>query len=447
MLNGRNVLVAAISIAVVSLLAATLSLTSTSQHELGANTFGVRSYGHRGLFEILEELGFSVERVVGPPVESLSAETTLVFLGPDRGLVEVEPAYLQNVAQWVRQGGQVVYSPSRTETVFRRMTVRSADSDKSPPKSFLELMDISGVQIASVDVSVSGDSSSVELTTAKTKFRSPQRGIRDEFQSVLSSEATPIASIGVRAEGKWKRLTDSVSTLAVPQRDLRVITKMESEPQSRMVAKTTDEIEHVLAASFRIGAGEVVVISDPSIAHNRFVARRDNAVLLADLLTNKTPNVVFDEFYHGLTARGNPLVLLRRPRFFLLLALLLITLGVYAWRHGQRLGPALAQSEMRRRTLAEYVEAMARLFAKGKNHMPFLLRENRDGLHWMLRKELGLSPSKHATDDIHTALARRDPKRAETFIACVGEIEDLLKREHLTDQEALDAMKKVNDCL
>jgi hypothetical protein len=445
-LNERNVLLIAISIAVVSLLAATLSLASTSQHELGGNTFGVRSYGHRGLFEILEELGFSVERVVGPPVESLSAETTLVFLGPDQGIIEVEPAHLKKVAQWVRQGGQVVYSPSRSEKIFPRPARRSKDA-KEPPKSFLELMGISGIKISSVDVTVNEESNSVELNTSPTKSRSRNRSFRNEFESVLSSEATPIASIDVRAEGKWKQLTDAVSTLAVPQHNLRVITNIDSETQSRLVVETSHEIDHVLAASFRIDAGEVVVISDPSIAHNRFVARGDNAVLLAELLTNRTPNVVFDEFYHGLTARGNPLVLLQRPRFSLLLTLLVVTIGVYAWRHGQRLGPAASAGVLPRRTLAEYVDAMARLFATGKNHTPFLLRENRDGLHWMLRKELGLSPSKNTTDDIHAALARHDPKRAESFIACVGEIEELLEREHPSDRDALSAMKKVTDCL
>ncbi len=447
MITGRNVLFVTLIVAVVSLLAATLSWTSTSKFELGGNTFGVRSHGLRGLFEILQELDISTERVVGPPTESRSADTTLVFLAPDRELVEIEPAYLQNVAEWVRLGGRVVYSPSRTQSRREGLNRGSRSSDRPAPKTFLELMGISDVLFSSVQISESDEQETVELLASSPKAPASDRDVRDLIETTFSREAPPMTSIAVHAEGDWEGLAKSVSTLAVPQRDLHILKIGDTEPQGRIVTATDMDAQKVLAASFRVGEGEVVVLSDPAMAQNRFVAEHDNAVLLVELLAGQNSNVVFDEFYHGLTARGNPLVLLQRPAFSLLLVLLCVTLGAYAWRHGRRLGPAMRPVETPRRSLSEYVEAMARLFAKAKNATPFLLRENRNGLLWMLRNELGLSASKHATAEIHTLLARRDPKRAERFVACMRELDELLERQTPSDRDALDAMKRAADCL
>ena len=443
MLTGRNVLVATLTIAAVSLVSATWSLTSTGANELGGNSFGVRAHGLRGLFEILEELDVATERVVGPPTEALSADATLAFLGPDPDLVGVEPAYLLDIADWVRGGGRLVYAPRYGESIWLSGEQRLDDSDLPAPRSFLELMGITGVQFSVVD---DAESETIEPSAPQAWVEEPEF---DELfgNAFVGTEASPVHALPVHTEGVWTRFGKSVTTLAVPRYDLQVLMLGDVPSRARITMDSASDEPVALAASFAVGKGEVVVLSDQTIAQNRFVSEEDNAVLLVDLLAGEEGAVVFDEFYHGLTARGNPLVLLRRPAFTLLLVLLCATFGVYAWRHCIRLGAPLPPKEAERRSLSEYVEAMARLFAGARDRTPFLIRENRDGVLRMLRDELGLSPSKHAVADIHTILTQRDPHRAERFLASMGRLEELAAQRRPTEREALEALQRATDCL
>ncbi|GAG92904.1 unnamed protein product, partial [marine sediment metagenome] len=113
MLTTRSVVTAAIAIAIVSIIAASLPLLqSPGSAGLGSDSFGTRAHGHRALFEVLTELGIPARRSLGPPTDVLGTSTTLVFLGAHPGLIQVEPAYLRQVAQWVRGGGRVVVAPA-----------------------------------------------------------------------------------------------------------------------------------------------------------------------------------------------------------------------------------------------------------------------------------------------------------------------------------------------
>ena len=314
MLTGRNVLIATLTIAAVSLVSATLSLTSTGSNDLGANSFGVRAHGQRGLFEILQELDVSAERVVGPPTEALSADATLAFLGPDPELVEVEPAYIIEVAEWVRRGGRLLYAPRYAEAIGSSDARSFAKTDRSAPKSFLELMGISGVRFLLVD---DLESDKIEPAAPRPWIRETEPDFDELFEGAFFGEAAPVHSLPVNAEGAWTRFGGSVATLAVPRYDLQVLTIGNAPSRARITVESASDEPVAVAASFPVGKGEVVVLSDQTIAQNRFVAKEDNAVLLVDLLAGQGGAVVFDEFYHGLTVRGNPLVLLRRPAFHL----------------------------------------------------------------------------------------------------------------------------------
>ena len=124
------------------------------------------------------------------------------------------------------------------------------------------------------------------------------------------------------------------------------------------------------------------------------LAKADNSVLAARLLAPKGRASSFDEFYHGLAVRGNPLYLLTRPGFAAVTLGILLGVGVWTWRQAVFLGPPLVDPEPSRRDIGEYIDAMGDFFRRGPGHRRFLVREVRDGVLQQLCQELKLPPDK-----------------------------------------------------
>jgi hypothetical protein len=183
----------------------------------------------------------------------------------------------------------------------------------------------------------------------------------------------------------------------------------------------------VLAAALSRGQGEIVVISDPRIFSNRQIARDDNAVLAYQLLVPSRQLIVFDEFYHGLSVRGNPLYLLTRPGFAAAAVSIALIAGLWSWRQAVFLGPPLADKAVSRRDIAEYVNAMGAFFSRGQGHRHFVMRELRDGTLHQLADEFHLPPDTTDASIMIAALARRNPVRAESLAKCLSEIDAQLQ--------------------
>jgi electron transfer flavoprotein alpha subunit len=99
---------------------------------------------------------------------------------------------------------------------------------------------------------------------------------------------------------------------------------------------------------------------------------------------------VWDEFYHGLTIRGSILYLLTRGAYALVAAMISVALAAWLWRQSRFLGPPRVILAASRRTLREYVEAMARFFKRGAESQRFMLEEVERGVLWTLRSRVGL---------------------------------------------------------
>ena len=189
-------------------------------------------------------------------------------------------------------------------------------------------------------------------------------------------------------------------------------------------------------------------MGDPRLLQNQFIARRDNAVLAAHLLAGSSRSLYFDEFYHGLTIRGNPMWLVTQPKYAMTTLLLLTVVALWAWRRAVFLGPALTDNTTSRRTLVEYVEAMARFFVRGHASHVFLLREVRSGVLWSLRHRLGLNPGQESVNDIVAALERKDPAAAVELRAAVQSVDNLLLHpKRLAGRDTVIAMQRISACL
>jgi hypothetical protein len=181
---------------------------------------------------------------------------------------------------------------------------------------------------------------------------------------------------------------------------------------------------------------------------NRLLAEADNSVLAARLVAPQGNAVVFDEFYHGLAVRGNPLYLLTRPGFAAATLGLLLVVGVTTWRAAVFLGPPIGATQATRRDIGEYIRAMSQFFSRGRGSRRFLIGEIRDGVLRQVCHELRLPMDTIDSERIIDALGRRDRQRARRLADVVREVTATLAQHGEYPQEQfLPAIQRLASCL
>jgi hypothetical protein len=444
-LTARSVIIATVAIAIVSILATVFELTRTPDSGGRAHdSFGTVAYGQRALFELLEELNVPVERSLVPPTGVLHRDVCLVIWNPDPALVELEPGYLESVGRWVREGGIVVVAPAKrsAEPEYRRAMRQGYPGYRE--LSALEALGLDSVSLTTVE-EADAKSQGQPTTGWFPKAEKEESGWVD---SLMHNRPPPPQSVVTSATGDLADLDPLIGFVEVPLTGLQVIDPASTATATgRVVCRPDLSNEHTLVALFRVGRGVVLVVADPHVLLNYAIAKQDNAILAAHLLAHFGRPVVFDEFYHGLTVRGNPYWLLTRHPYGLAALLVFLVSALWVWRNWVHLGPPLVERLTRRRTVAEYVEAVANMFHRS-NCRSFVLGEVRDGIVWALRKRLHLGPKQENVDDVARALARRNPRQAERLREAVGGVDQLLREEYMPKEKTvIEAARKVTQCL
>ncbi len=469
MLNARNILALTIVIAVVSLAWGCLELARPPDSGgMGSDSYGTRAYGQRGLFEILNDLRIPVERILGPPTGVVGRDVTLVLWKPDPDLVDLEPAYLRALSRWVENGGRVVVAPDERRAAPRPIGL-SGRHGHTRESTVLGELGLTTVTLKTIELNSAEkgptDDSTTESSGGQTAKPVLKRdGLDDDdigrISELLTGNARPIATraVAVTATGVLSPVRQRVSTLEIPAEKLQVLNVGESAPDGTITFRDPEGSEQILAAVFHRGTGELVVVASPAIAENHLIARHDNSVLAVQLLAVPGRPVVFDEFYHGLTIRGNPLWLFTQRGYAATTLCLLALFGLWIWREAVFLGPPLAPRAHSRRSIAEYVDAMARFMNRGGSSQAFLLREVRAGVLRAVRDELHLPlppvrdhhlpPVRDHVDELAAVLAHRDPRRARELIEAMGAVDDALSRKVvLRESVAVDLFKRMTRCL
>jgi Domain of unknown function (DUF4350) len=478
MLNTRNVVAAAVVLTAVSLLGGLLAFLRPPGGGLGIDSYGTRGHGYRGLYEILAELKIPVERAEVPPSRVLKRDATLALIEPSPEIVSTEPVYLHAISKWVREGGTVVVAPSIRDPMVRDSSI----------KEVLSELGLEGVHVATVGPAA--DWRPVfRQGQSRTTVRTETRRAATNFKRLFLGDQTFKASlVHATADGAYAKDFPNGLDLMIPDvercqlvaddadlpaKDKATETSREkgpgakasavkqssekkTPPQNTAVSRPSGRILATLepdgdpepiAAVFPLGMGRVVVLADARLAQNRLVGQADNPVLVAHLLADSGKPVMFDEFYHGLTIRSNPFWLLSRFPYGILAASVLAATLVMGWRAYRYLGPPLAPRPVSRRTLSEYVEAMARLLNRSKQPAHFLLTEIRQGLLWRLRHDLGLPPGNEEVDKIVWILERRDPPLAQKAREAIRAIDDSLARPNQSAKELAATLAKVSVCV
>jgi Domain of unknown function (DUF4350) len=444
-LTPRNVIIIFIVLVAISLASACLALVQSPTGGVnGRDSFGTRTYGFRGLYETLEALGVPVERELLPPDRSLDRGATLAIFEPDPVIVTTEPAYLHKVAEWVKEGGAIVVIPSQYVPKRAAWPLR-----EWPPRSPLEELSLPDVLVAPFRAHGTNPQEEDEDSDREKLHWPHPTSASDTLDSVLGRNADiPMSFVHATLDGELAARFPQGLRLAVPAKDPRVITELAKMPGSHVRAVLEpDGTPQILAAVYSVGRGTIAVLADARLAQNAFLGRDDNALLAVQLLAEPKRPVIFDEFYHGRTVRGNPLWLATRfPYSALALTVLGATLLV-GWRAARILGPPVPRQVPSRRTLAEYIEAMARLLNRSRQPLPYLLGELRSGLLWRIRRELTFPPGRDDPQKLLQVLSRRDPTLAENLSAALGSLDQVLESPSPSPQVVKATLAKVSHCV
>jgi hypothetical protein len=272
--------------------------------------------------------------------------------------------------------------------------------------------------------------------------------ISDRALGELFPASEPPRILPATVDGDLAGVLGGRLTLALPQYNLRVIADQGPAPAGRVQAIVDDGGRpQTLAACYRLGQGRLIVIADPRLVRNQYLAKADNAVLACRLAADFGQPVIFNEFFHGLNVRGNPLWLVSRFPYGLLAGTLLGSTLILAWRAARFLGPPIPTPAASRRTLAEYIEAMARLLNRSRRSGRYVLNEIRHGLLWRARHDLGLPPGPDECDDVLRALARRSPERADRFREAIASIDEALRTPSGSPNVSESTFQKVSACV
>ena len=449
MLTARKVITMVVIIAVLSVAGMVIKSTRPPDRGgIGGDSYGTRAHGLRGVYEILGELQIPVERGIVPPNAYLDRDVCFVFWEPDRMLVQMEPNYLRNTAKSVQEGAAVVISPgSSSDEAKVRLLLPEELSTETTALAELGLEHVS--TICADDLGKEGENKQRKENKKSTSKKG--KGSIYEKEWRLKSrvdEYTASSSRVVEFEGELEYLGAVVKTLRVPSQKLQVIApSSRPAPAGRLFYRDEDDRECILAGLYPMDNGEIIVVSDSRLFINTNIKGQDNAVLAAHLFVRSGKPLVFDEFYHGLTVRGNPAWLLTQHPYGIIAALIVAAVMLWAWRQHVYLGPPLEEKIPSRRTVGEYVDAMARLFLRSGAQI-FILSEFKTGLLWVLRKRLGLSPKRENVEEVAAALGRRDKRAAESLLSGMKQIEKTLKEKKRPRKQNIVRMaREVEKCL
>jgi len=441
-LSSRNVILFTITIAVLSILGVVVNLSLPPDSEgRRADSYGTRQHGHRALLELLRKMAIPCERGLAPPSAVARGDSVLVVWAPLETMIQYEPEHLTRVGEWVKNGGIAVYSKDSNLKTLQQQALGVAVRGRkiaSKDADALEELGLKGVRLTQYDLV---DKSAERTARLKQITDNPLWDMPDRIER-------PEGTLVLKSEGSLGALFPKQLTVFTPYEDIQIVDEVSDvKPVGRLFHTQDDGTERTFVAEYSVGKGKVIVVSEPALFENYYMQKEDNPVLAAKLFHAQNRAVIFDEFYHGLTVRGNPFWLLTKHPFGMLFFASVLAAGLYVVRQAVHLGPPLAERSPSRRTLAEYIAAMSNLFHR-TGHFTFVMREFRDGTLWHVRRKLGLSPQQEDAGRIIAVLARKNPAEAARLKAALQEADEILDGTRpATGVMVLKAGRKLSECL
>lgn len=310
--------------------------------------------GFRGVYLVLEELGFKVERLR----KAIGGDARWILYPTKVGAREVGV-----IDDWVRNGGRILLA---------------VDDDEFTNEFGLEVMVENG-PAGKTEVAKANRDHDLERLPVPIQPAPPHKAgepYPTDIPDASQVYAGPTVVTGPRGGRVWGRIDDKP-----------------------------------LVTIYQHGQGEIWLLNRPDVLTNANVREGDNAILAcrlaeATLSGRRGERLAFDEFSHGLRDRPNVFELLLRPpvRAVTLEALLLT--GLVVWYFGVRFGPLRHRPPPSRRSKEEFLDAMAELLTR-KGDRDDAFRTVRDSFVRRLETDLGLPAGTAIEHTVHEAERRR----------------------------------------
>ena len=474
MLTPRNFIGVTIAIAVFSIISLCWSMLQPPDGDgMRADSYGTRSIGHRAIFEAFEEIGVTVHRQLRPPKPTELADSVLVLWDPKIQLIDADPKWLRDIEPWLQQGGQAVVAfddepPINVFTIMQRQNAARRqrdneeqtddgndedDSTKLPKPSLFELL-----CIGKLEISIVGDPETENdlQTPAQDTIRNKRNELPSEAELTEAiREAVTAGSRlekpqrhSIKATGVFAESIPAGSHIELPVGLLYEINTDGRELEDAIYVVDESGSEHCIAARFPVGKGHVNVVSIRRLISNVNIGSVDNILVAAALMLHGERAIVFDEFYHGATIRGNPMWLLSTNTYGSIAISLLALLAFSVWRAAVFLGPPVDEAPAKRRSIGEYLDAMSRFLREAKGHSEWTLEQVRDGVLWKLRREFGLPLESQDHARLTAAMARKDPQRADKLIEVLNEVNAVLHKPRSTGERSIaQLVQRMTECL
>ncbi len=446
MLTTRHVVIAAIVVIAVSVGMTVVSLLRDPDSDgLAADSFGTHRDGQRALYQTLAELNLPVERHLAPPDASLPHNAALVLWSPDPTLIAMEPRHLQELSTWVESGGTVIVAAPEKSNDLMVMDLEHADTTVWEA---LGIDDVTVYQLSRSQLPLPTDRAGSENDDASVADRTNgDRNWTEDIESLMA-EDIPRVAVAARVVGTLQQRITNANVLTVPGDKVGVILESDDAADGAVQFDDVDGKARTLIAAYGRGRGSIIVVGDPMLFNNFALGNQDNSVVAVQLLAGGGGPVVFDEFYHGLSVRGNPFWLLIKPGYAVLTITVIGLVCLATWRSAVLLGPPLETSEPSRRALGEYIDAMARFFNRSRRSRRFLTQGVYDGTLWHIAREHRMTGATHDAQRIAATVARREPERGDRLREAADAVDAVLgKRDKGGEHETLTAIQGITDCL
>ena len=450
MLSARNAVLAALAVFALSMIAGTIALMGPPDSRGAAvDSYGTRRDGYRAVFELLTAFDVPVERRIEPPSPDLPTSTTLVLWMPHDDLIANEPAYLERLLPWVERGGRLVIAAQPPGRNWLATVMQAASRGKGD--DIWTTLQLQGVHPVSITLGETDDdqASALALPQPFNSDAARREEIRRAMEESMGLHPVQFTTVTTKLSGAYARSSDRVRRLQFPTEDLGGLEIEDSQATLGLIECVRPNGDPwTVAASFARGQGEIVVVAEPMLLMNASLGQAENSVLAFDLLVSDGRRVVLDEFYHGLSVRGNPLWLLTKSSYAVVTIAIMGLLALELWRLAILLGPPLDVPTRTRRTIIEYIEAMARFLNRARGSRRFLLSEVRGGVLHTVGHRLGLPPSKHHPDSIANKMSKRSPREADQFREVMQQLDAaLVPGSAPSESEAIRLLRKISHCL
>ena len=308
-------------------------------------------WGTKAWRELLERSDVPT-RTWTQPLTGLSDDVGfLVLLDPVEKIEADERAALE---RWVRDGGRLVIAPF----AYREATTITGRSARAAMQQTLEEFAIRAVETGAPGITAT-PAADIELTADLTGVEVPSEGRLHVMERAPAEEDRQVAEVLLA--------DDSGAPVAVA-------------------------VEH--------GRGTVLALAEAEMLANATLPKADNVVLAANLVfAGGAPEMVyFDEYHHGFVGAGGVLAgaeVDATPFRNTALALLAVA-AIYALGRSRRFGAAVRRSDASRRSSADYVRALAQIYARAGAGRPAALM-----LASGLRRRIAVAVGMPALADVH----------------------------------------------